>query len=42
MDDDEDVLKEFLIDVVRRACIMCVRWIERRYKLPSSFVEKVE
>lgn len=38
--DGADTLKSFLIEVVRRSCILCVRWIEDRYGLKSSFVVK--
>jgi hypothetical protein len=36
----EETLKSFLIEVVRRGCILCVKWIESTYELKSSFVEK--
>jgi|GEM_PF-6344352 len=36
----EETLKSFLIEVVRRSCITCVKWIEATYKLKSSFVER--
>ena len=36
----EETLKSFLLEVVRRSCILCVRWIEEHYKLKSSFAQK--
>lgn len=34
----EETLKSFLIEVVRRSCILCVKWIEERYGMKSSFL----
>lgn len=34
----EETLKSFLIEVVRRSCILCVKWIEARYGIRSSFL----
>jgi hypothetical protein len=33
MTSDDDVLKDFFINVVRRCAIITLKWVERRYEL---------